>query len=125
MGANDQQEMLNELWEKIEPLAIEGGGSAVIEFAAAIEDASERRRTYWFARQLLSGRDWEGKDLLEIAAVAKAGIEEFPFLSGKVNARLPVYEITVLFELLVGQFCQLPPGLRCLSVAYFTGSWIP
>ena len=77
MGAVDQQQMMNELWERIEPLAVGGGARAVIEFAASIGDPEERRRTFWFARQLLSGREWEGKDLSVVAAVAKAGIEEF------------------------------------------------
>jgi len=78
MGANDdQQKMMKELWAIIEPLAVDGGGKAAIEHIRSIEDASERRRAFWFSRQLLSGQDWEGKNLSDVALVAKAGIEEF------------------------------------------------
>jgi tetratricopeptide (TPR) repeat protein len=63
-------------WDEMRALMEKQGPEAVIEFIAPFPDDEQRRKLFSFARFAFAMREWEGKNLDAVLAVANAGIEE-------------------------------------------------
>jgi hypothetical protein len=63
-------------WEEMRKLMEGEGAEAVIKFIDAFEDDEQRRQLYSFARFAFAMKEWEGKNLDALIAVANAGIAE-------------------------------------------------
>lgn len=63
-------------WDEMRTLMEKEGPDAVIEFIAGFDDAEQRRKLFSFGRFAFAMRDWEGKNLDAVVAVANAGIAE-------------------------------------------------
>jgi tetratricopeptide (TPR) repeat protein len=63
-------------WDEMRALMEQQGPDAVIEFIAAFPDEEQRRKLYSFGRFAFAMREWEGKNLDALIAVANAGIAE-------------------------------------------------
>ncbi|UCH79280.1 MAG: hypothetical protein JSU81_04840 [Candidatus Coatesbacteria bacterium] len=62
-------------WEEMRALMEKKGADAVIEFVAGFDD-EQRRQLYSLAQRGFAYRDWEGKNLDDLATVVQAGIAE-------------------------------------------------
>jgi hypothetical protein len=63
-------------WDEMRGLMEEAGPEAVIEFINGFEDDEQRRQLYSFGRFAFAMKEWEGKNLDALVAVANAGIAE-------------------------------------------------
>ena len=72
----EQRQFFDQHWPAMKQAAESGGADAVINFADAFDDPSERRVLYAFARKGLVHEEWQGRSLDAYVAVARAGIRE-------------------------------------------------
>jgi hypothetical protein len=63
-------------WDEMRGLMEEAGPGAVIEFINGFDDDEQRRQLYSFGRFAFAVKEWEGKNLDALVAVANAGIAE-------------------------------------------------
>lgn len=63
-------------WDEMRRLMEEAGPEAVIEFINGFNDDEQRRQLYSFGRFAFAMKEWEGKNLDALVAVANAGIAE-------------------------------------------------
>jgi hypothetical protein len=63
-------------WEEMRAVMEKEGADAVIEFVAGFDDDEQRRQLYSLAQRGFAYRDWEGKNLDDLASVVQAGIAE-------------------------------------------------
>jgi tetratricopeptide (TPR) repeat protein len=63
-------------WEEMRKNMEDEGPEAVIKFIGAFEDDEQRRQLYSFGRFAFAMKEWEGKNLDGLIAVANAGIAE-------------------------------------------------
>ncbi|MEE8640182.1 MAG: hypothetical protein V3T41_07210 [bacterium] len=63
-------------WDEMRRLMEEAGPEAVIEFINGFDDDEQRRQLYSFGRFAFAMKEWEGKNLDALVAVANAGIAE-------------------------------------------------
>ena len=63
-------------WDEMRRLMEKEGPEAVIEFINGFDDDEQRRQLYSFGRFAFAMKEWEGKNLDALVAVANAGIAE-------------------------------------------------
>jgi hypothetical protein len=73
---NQQKEFAEQQWEPMREAMEKGGPAGVKAFIEGFSDPSERRQLYYFGHRAFSGRDWQGKDLDQVADFTELGIDE-------------------------------------------------